>query len=477
MTILLATGKLAYPIVKESTDGFDVKIAVSGKIAAFLTPAALEKIIAENPCDMVLVSGMCTADFSSVEEKTKIPVFRGPRHAADLGIVLKSIGKVKLSRTTPADELISESLKKDALGRIESLERDAGFSFEIKGLKFGGNSRMKVLAEIMDAHKEKDLKNKVISFFKSGADIVDLGFGFDALPEDVTRAFESLKGINEEEISKKCVLAADTQNPELIKAALPHADIILSLHEENIPVIAKEIAGAKKAAVIVPMENSLENNILCAKEAGIEKIIADPLLMPVGSGLVKSLSNFKKSEYPLFFGAGNVTELIDADSPGVNALLCGMAKEAGASVIFTSEHSDKTKGAIREMRRAVEMMTLMTDRPYPKDLGLSLFCIKEKRKRVTPALEYENVIIAEKIPDDIEYDPLGNLRIGIEGDYIVAVHKNTAYKGKSWEDVFYTLLKDNKVSLMDHAAYLGKELYKAELSLKFKRSFDQDGPF
>jgi dihydropteroate synthase len=30
---------------------------------------------------------------------------------------------------------------------------------------------------------------------------------------------------------------------------------------------------------------------------------------------------------------------------------------------------------------------------------------------------------------------------------------------------------------MDHAAYLGKELYKAELALHFGRSFEQDGEF
>jgi hypothetical protein len=129
------------------------------------------------------------------------------------------------------------------------------------------------------------------------------------------------------------------------------------------------------------------------------------------------------------------------------------------------------------MRRAVEMMALMNDRPYPKDLGLSLFCIKEKRKRIPPPLEYETVIMADKMPEKIRYDPLGNLRIGIEGEYIVAVHNKTAFKGKCWEDVFYAILKNERVSLMDHAAYLGKELYKAELSLKFKRSFDQDGPF
>ncbi len=470
MTILLATGSLAYPVVKRASEGFDVKIAVSGKIAAFITPAALKKLISDNPCEMALVSGMCTADFSSVEKETGVLVFMGPRHAADLGTVLSAIGRIKLSKTIPADELLIMAGEAQARTRLENLEKEAGYDFLIKGVKFGKNSRMKVLAEIMDAHKTENLNEKVLYFFESGADIVDLGFGFDASPDDVKKTFESIKDI-------EGIFAADTQEISLIKAAIPYADIILSLHEDNMPAVAKDIANAKIAAVIVPREKSLDENLKDAISAGIQKVIADPLLQPVGSGLISSLKDFKERDCPVFFGAGNVTELIDADSPGINALLAGMAAEIKASVIFTSEHSDKTKGSVFEMRRACDMMALMADRPYPKDLGLSLFYIKEKRRRITPPLEYESAAEAEKMPDDIEYDPRGNLRIGTEGEYIVAVHNKTAYKGKHWEDVFHTLLRDNKISLMDHAAYLGKELYKAELSIKYKRSFDQDGPF
>jgi dihydropteroate synthase len=33
------------------------------------------------------------------------------------------------------------------------------------------------------------------------------------------------------------------------------------------------------------------------------------------------------------------------------------------------------------------------------------------------------------------------------------------------------------ISLLDHAGYLGAELFKADLALRFARSFEQDGPF
>jgi dihydropteroate synthase-like protein len=206
-------------------------------------------------------------------------------------------------------------------------------------------------------------------------------------------------------------------------------------------------------------------------------LIADPLLQPVGSGLVASLKNFRAADYPLFFGAGNVTELIDADSIGVNALLAGMAYETGSSVIFTSEHSDKTRGSIWEMRRATEMMSLCSDRPYPKDLGIDLLVLKEKRRRREPPLDYNTITAAHRMPGKITYDPKGNFRIGIEGDRIVAVIHGKAVWGKHWEDVLYTILSHGGVSLLDHAAYLGKELYKAELAIRYGRSFEQDGEF
>ncbi|GAB7015467.1 hypothetical protein JCM10550A_08330 [Methanogenium cariaci] len=41
--------------------------------------------------------------------------------------------------------------------------------------------------------------------------------------------------------------------------------------------------------------------------------------------------------------------------------------------------------------------------------------------------------------------------------------------------MFHAILSDGRVSLMDHVAYLEKELYKAELALCFGRSFEPDG--
>jgi dihydropteroate synthase-like protein len=470
MRILLPTGEATEELVRMAAAGFDADVVVTGEIASFLTPYLLSDLLSRERYDMAIVSGMCTASFDQVERDTGVPVYRGPRHAADLVLILPHLGNIPLSRTIPADEFLAVQRAEEAMGRVDSLEREAQCVCFVRGLKIGGSSRMKVLAEIMDAPRCQNIREKVEGFFASGADIVDLGFGFDATPADVTRVFSALEGIDRP-------LAADTQDPALIRAALVRADIILSLNEQNIPLVGSEVAKAGAAAVIVPGTATLAKNIALARKAGIGCLIADPLLQPVGSGLVASLKNFRNMPYPLFFGAGNVTELLDADSVGANALLAGLAMEIGAAVIFTSEHSDKSRGSVREMRRATEMMVLARDRPYPKDLGIDLLVLKEKRRRCEPPLDYSALIKAREMPAEIEYDPKGNFRIGIEGDHILAVIHGKAIRGTRWHDVLHTILSQGDVSLLDHAGYLGRELYKAELAIRYGRSFEQDGEF
>lgn len=474
MRILLVTGTQTESMVREAAEdsGHECDIAVIGEVASFISPEQLTKLIQKDRYDLGIVSGMCTADFSAVEKETGVFVFLGPRHAADLAMILPGVGQIQLSRTIPADDLIKVMKRDRALEILKEIEDAAEPEFLIRGVKIGGGSRMKVVAEIMDAHRHPDIRSSVLSFFASGADIVDLGFGFDATPEDVTATFSLLEGIDGP-------LAADTQDPALIRAALARADLILSLQEENIPLVGTEIGKAGVAAVVVPGEAGLPTNCAAAHACGIECIIADPLLPPAGSGLLKALARMGEtdSSYPLFFGAGNVVELLDADSPGANALLAAMAHEIGAALIFTSEHSDKTLGSVAEMRKATMMMGLMEGRPYPKDLGLDLFVIKEKRRRHEPPILYDTVIEPPSSRKALTYDPRGNFRIGIEGREIIAERRGIAVRGEDWSSVFSAIEENGWVSLLDHAAYLGKELYKAELAIRFNRSFEQDGTF
>ncbi|HNY89803.1 MAG TPA: dihydropteroate synthase, partial [Methanoregulaceae archaeon] len=88
MRILLPTGSATAGMVRKAAEGMDAVVPVTGEIASFLTPAQLEELIGEGKYDLVLVSGMCTASFDGVEQRTGVPIYRGPRHAADLALIL-----------------------------------------------------------------------------------------------------------------------------------------------------------------------------------------------------------------------------------------------------------------------------------------------------------------------------------------------------------------------------------------------------
>ena len=475
MHVLFPTGRQSassLSLALSKATEFTCEIVETGEIASFLTPGSLEKLIHTHPCDLVVVSGMCTASFHTTETRTGVPVRKGTRHAADMGICVPLILAGTLPIDMPADDQLAEEKRKAARQNLFIAECEATAFLTIRGVKIGGSSRIKVIHEIMDAHRHPFLREAVIRAKEHGADVVDLGFGFDATADDVVRCFSMVGDL-------EIPLSIDTLDPELIEASLFRADLILSLTKETIPLLADKILQAGAAVVLIPRENaSLEETIMAAMEAGLFRILADPLLQPPLSGMTRSLAAYlPKTMCPKLLGCVNVVEMMDADSPGICAVLASVAAETGTACLLISEHSDKTHGATAEMRRAVEMMTLSNGRPYPKDVGIDMLILKEKRCRREPPLLYEDIRDAGVPSDSLVYDPKGNFRIGIENGYIVAVRDGKAIRGTSWYDVFSAILAEDGVSLLDHAGYLGKELYKAELALQFGRSFEQDGKF
>lgn len=476
MHVLFPTGRQSEKAIRDALSGvddFSYDICISGEIASFITERTLERMLSAKKYDCAVITGMAAASFENLSERLGINIYKGTRHAADMRICVPLIRDGKLSKTIPADELLSGEKRKAAADKLKKSEEEADCEFEIRGVKFGKDSRIKIIFEIMDAHRCTNLRETALRAFDDGADAVDLGFGFDADEDDVIRCFKELEDIPHP-------LSADTLDPKLIKAALFRADIIFSLTKKIIPELAEDVVNSNAAAVLIPRDDALLTETICAaKSAGLKRIFADPILMPPLSGMTESLGGYL-TDYgvPKVLGCVNVIELMDADSPGICAMLASSAAETKCCAVLISEHSDKTKCAVREMRRAIDLMTLSRGRPYPKDAGCDVFVIKEKRRRSEPELIYDE--IRDAVPcfdDDLSLDPKGNFRIGIKDGYIIAVRHGKAIRGKNWHDVFSEILKEDGVSLLDHAAYLGKELYKAELALRFSRSFEQDGEF
>lgn len=501
MNILVVTGKLAENTVKRSVyDKADV-LVLDIEVAAFTTPALLRRSLPQKKYDLILIPGMSSGDYSGLEKELAIAIRLGPKHAIDLGFVLSFAGNFVFSPKIPACELLIEKKRSSAIEKVIELENIAVSPLTLRSVKIGGNSHMKVMAEIVDAGnlEKKDLIKKIIYFVESGADIIDLGMSLDTSKSSVTQAVKAARSVT------GIPLSVDTLEPDLINAALDAGiDIVLSLNSKNIGKVKEGIIKNSTVSVIIPDRSddleSLFNNMESARSCGIKNIIADPVLEPAGHGLSRSISRYyefreRDRTTPLFFGVGNVTELIDADSIGVNSILSGIAMELGASILFTPEFSQKACGSVSELKTASSMMMLSQDRgSSPKDLGVDMLAIKEKRRREYGKLP-ENYIEAKGI-EKWHLDPAGCFKIEITEDEIrngklhpgkilvrnnnknnVININNNVIAGFSAKEILDTIIERDLISRLDHAAYLGRELMKAELALKFKRSYSQDDKF
>jgi dihydropteroate synthase-like protein len=149
--------------------------------------------------------------------------------------------------------------------------------------------------------------------------------------------------------------------------------------------------------------------------------------------------------------------------------------ELGVSALFTTEAGHKTTGSVAELKTACNMMALAKRRKsVPKDLGLDLLVIKEKRAR-RDIVEPGTVIQAKRHPWKL--DPAGSFNIFVEGNRIYARNGDVTVAGEDAQSIIDTLADMGLVSMLDHAGYLGRELEKAELEVRFRRSYLQDDKF
>jgi len=455
-----------------------------------------------------LVPGLVRGDTAVITKAVGVETFKGSRYAADLPTVLDSLGTVQLSTIEPADDFLREKLQKKALQEIEKTEQNREAllkkpgSMLIGNLAVGRDFPMRVLAEIVDAPllDNDAIQHLAKDFVQAGANIIDVGMvAGESQPLVAKRIVEWVKQVVDVPVS------IDTLDPAEIKAAVQAgAELILSGDAGNIEEIAP--FASKVAVVVIPTNQRqgyfpkkaqervkyLEEIIEKAKKLGVSHCIADLVLEP--SNVLESFIAFKQftarnPEVPLFVGVSNVTELIDADSVGVNALLARLSSEIDASILLATEKSDKVKGTIAEEVVAAKMMFLAKKRgSVPKDLGIDLLILKDKRVREEPydkKLEVKaRVVTAPEKSKPAILDSEGMFKISIDRveNVLVAVHYTSLdmtnpidiVKGKTADSVYAKVVAMGLVSKLDHAAYLGSELAKAEIALRTGKEYIQD---
>ena len=518
--ILIITGHLAYPLVKEMADKSTKETVVhiaETQVAAFLTPNQIIKEIHEHfedrldEIDLILVPGLIRKDTFLIAEEFNIPCYKASTDAADLAMVLDLVDDLELSQSTPADTLIIEEKNKQALKFIEDFENDIEKRDEllkkennilVRNLPVGDDFPMRVLSEIASAPilSKEDLIKKAEFFVASGSDMIDIGMiaGEDR-SDQIPDLIDTLRPIVGDR-----PLSIDTLNPNEIRAAVEHGiDMVLSLDNGNYKDILPLLKEKNVPAVLLPT-NFSEGFVPHTPEERIESmqklvdacdgldVVCDLILDPVNSAsIVDSIIAFhdfhEVDKKPMFFGIGNVIELMDTDSVGANALLAGIAMELGASILFTPEESGKTHGSVRELAIASKMMFLAKNRQsIPKDLGIDLLVFKDKKKRFDLKQEAEDIpTIKQEEPMKFVRDKAGSFKIRVEhaitveDSYLSVTHfkRNQAdisFEGKTAREIYEEIIKKGLVTRMEHAAYLGSELQKAEIAMLTGKEYVQD---
>ncbi|MEM4472333.1 MAG: dihydropteroate synthase-like protein [Archaeoglobaceae archaeon] len=463
MRILLVTGKLAEKIVRENALNAEVHVC-DIDVAAFITPKHLENLNLKD-YELVLVPGLTKdCNWEEFEKRKGVKIRLGPIHAADISRVLKFVDKIEFSHKIPACKLIDAIRAEEVFKEIEELERTG--VFKIGDVSIGGNSRMKIVAEIVKPRIEELAER--IEYFSQNADIIDIGIPMEFDSDEINKIIKFAV-----DFSKKPV-SVDTFNKKAIEIAVKHGvDMVMSLSSSNVEVL--EIIEDQ---ALVVAERDLERLLRLVEVAKkkTEKVIADPILDPP-LNVARSIERYlefrrRDPNTPLLFGAGNVTELSDADSVGINALLAFIAEEVGCNLLFTTEASPKTFGSVKELKIASYLAKIAKIRNAPpKDVGINLLVLKEKVR-----YESEKVRDFLKAEESREFhrDPFGDFIIFLSDGKIFCKHEKVTIAGKNAKEILDTVLRLKLVSRLDHAAYLGRELMKAEIALRLGKNYIQD---
>ena len=159
------------------------------------------------------------------------------------------------------------------------------------------------------------------------------------------------------------------------------ADFLLSLKDESL-WIADEVASTP---VLIPSKAGNLRSLLRAIEAMDKKghaCLADPILDPIHFGFTESLVRYRElrrrlPELQIMMGTGNLTELTDADTLGMQAILMGIVSELRITNILTTQVSAHASGVVQEADAARRMMYAAREADdLPRAFGEALLALR-----------------------------------------------------------------------------------------------------
>jgi dihydropteroate synthase-like protein len=425
---LFVTGRLAAQSLRHTLEGmtpdFKYELAILPiSVAALMDTRFVAGHLADpRGCDRVMIPGLCNGNTDLIADKLGVEVIRGPKNLKDI----------------PA--------------RFGAATRLEGY----------GAHRMKILAEIVDAHKLslEEILARASYFQAGGADVIDLGCPVEGGFHGIGRVIRALK-------ERGFLVSADSFFPEdILEADRAGADFVLSINSKNI-----ELARRLRCTVVVVPDfdqglESLERNI-AQLEAWRVPYIIDPVLKPICFGFADSIGSFiaARRRHPhaeMLMGLGNLTELIDADTTGVTAVMAGIATELRIGYALTTEVASWARGAVRELDLARKLMYYACrNEILPKHLSDGLITVKDPPFGIFS--EDELRAMQAKVRDR-------NFRIFAGPDSVYVFNNHLFVKGTDIRKIFDQL----DIKNASHAFYLGRELQKALLAVQLGKKYTQE---
>jgi len=425
------TGRLAAPALRATLQRaqlpFDYDVAVMRiTVAALMTPAWIAKRL-EVPegVTRIMIPGLCEGDPEVLTEQFGIPAEKGP---ADL-------------KRLPA-----------FFGQADARSR------------FGARDIL-VFAEINNVPRlDRERILEAATYYReAGADVIDLGLSLDR------NWLDEGPGVIADLKARGFNLSIDTLDPdEILMADEAGVDYVLSLNGDN-----RHVAERLRATPVLIPDTPDDLDSLDATIAHLDALgkpyLVDPIIEPIGSGFAASLGRYLevRRRHPgaeMLMGIGNLTELTEADTTGVTAMLIGFCQELGIRNVLTTEVIDWARGAVKEAVLAAKLMHFAQEEGTPpKHVDGSLLTVKDEDFR--PYTEAELRELHESITDP-------NIRIFADADWIYAFNAERFVKGTDINAIFDELGVDEHT----HAFYLGKELMKAAIARGLGKNYRQESP-
>ena len=264
-------------------------------------------------------------------------------------------------------------------------------------------------------------------------------------------------------------LSIDTMDrDEILMADEAGVDYVLSLNGSN-----RDLAERLRATPVLIPDTPEDLDSLEATIAHLERLgkpyLVDPIIEPIGTGFAASLGRYlevrrRHPEAEMLMGIGNLTELTEADSTGVTALLIGFCQELGIRNVLTTEVIEWAHGAVQEAVLAAQLMHFAHEQGTPpKHVDGRLLTVKDEDLR--PYAESELRELHAQVTDP-------NFRIFADSDWIYVFNAELFVKGTDFNEIFDQLGVDEPT----HAFYLGKELMKATIARALRKNYRQESP-